>query len=101
MNLGGDVENAVLFSVGMKLNPYATVAALIDEACKGFGTDEKLLMVTLIRYQSILKKRWIKRINRPTARVFWNASRVKRVACLNMSWLKWLAASWMRRHGIK
>lgn len=54
--LGGDVEEAVLFCLGMKLNPYATVADLVHEACKGLGTDEKLLMVTLIRYQSILKE---------------------------------------------
>ena len=54
--LGGDVEAAVVFTIGMKLNPYATVAQLVNEACKGMGTDEKLLVVTLIRYQNILKE---------------------------------------------
>lgn len=53
--LGGDVEGTVVFTIGMKLNPYQTVAKLIDTACKGMGTDEKMLIMTLIRYQAILK----------------------------------------------
>jgi len=52
--LGGDVEDAVLFTLGMKLKPYETVAKLIDDACAGVGTDEKLLTACIIRYQKIL-----------------------------------------------
>ena len=52
---GGDVQWAALFLVQFKLKPHETVANLIHEACKGFGTNELLLTVTLIRYQAILK----------------------------------------------
>lgn len=53
--LGGDVEDAVVFTIDMKLNPYQTMAKLIDTASKDMGTDETLLIMTLIRYQAILK----------------------------------------------
>jgi Annexin len=53
--LGGQVEAAALFMLGMKLKPYETVAKLINRACKGFGTNELLLTATLIRYQPIMK----------------------------------------------
>uniref|UniRef100_A0A7S4HQF8 Annexin n=1 Tax=Odontella aurita TaxID=265563 RepID=A0A7S4HQF8_9STRA len=52
--LGGDVEDAVLFALGMKLKPYETVAKLIKSACSGVGTDELLLTSAIIRYQKIL-----------------------------------------------
>jgi hypothetical protein len=53
--LGGDVEDAIVFAIGMKVNPAKTAAELIREACAGFGTDEKLLTCTIIRYQNIMQ----------------------------------------------
>lgn len=53
--LSGHVEKAALFMIGMKLHPYETIASLIDRACKGFGTNDLLLICTLIRYQCVLK----------------------------------------------
>lgn len=53
--LGGDVEKAAMFMLGMKLKPYEEVAKLIKEACKGMGTNELLLTSALIRYQGIMK----------------------------------------------
>jgi Annexin len=38
----------------MKTNPNESVAKLIHRATKGFGTNESLLQVTLIRYQGIM-----------------------------------------------
>jgi hypothetical protein len=52
--LSGDVKKAVLFILGIKLKPWKTIAALIKEACAGFGTDELLLTCTIIRYQKYL-----------------------------------------------
>lgn len=54
--LRGDSEKAALFLAGMKLKPYEEVARLIDTACRGFGTNETLLINTLIRFQSHMKK---------------------------------------------
>lgn len=54
--MGGATKEAALFMLKMKLKPYEAVAALIDDACKGFGTNELLLTCTLIRYQGIMKK---------------------------------------------
>lgn len=45
---------AALFTLGMKLKPYETIAKLIKKACAGFGTDELLLTCSLIRYQGLL-----------------------------------------------
>ena len=53
--LGGDVEHAAMYMLGMKLKPMETVAALIKKACAGFGTNELLLTKCLIRYQPIMK----------------------------------------------
>jgi len=50
-SLGGE---AILFTLGMKLKPYETIAKLIKKACAGFGTDELLLTCTLIRYQDLM-----------------------------------------------
>jgi len=49
--LGGE---AALFTLGMKLKPYETVAKLIKKATKGIGTNEILLTCTLIRFQDIM-----------------------------------------------
>lgn len=54
--LGGHVREAAMFMLGMKLKPYEQVAALIDRACKGLGTNELLLTSTIVRYKSILKE---------------------------------------------
>eukprot|EP00527_Entomoneis_sp_CCMP2396_P009148 CAMPEP_0198137210 /NCGR_PEP_ID=MMETSP1443-20131203/739_1 /TAXON_ID=186043 /ORGANISM="Entomoneis sp., Strain CCMP2396" /LENGTH=323 /DNA_ID=CAMNT_0043798569 /DNA_START=41 /DNA_END=1012 /DNA_ORIENTATION=+ len=54
--LGGDAGKAALFALGMKLKSSETVAGLIHDACKGFGTNELLLTTALIRYQGILTK---------------------------------------------
>jgi annexin A7/11 len=54
--LGGDVEKAAMFMVGMKLKPYEVVAQLVNTACAGFGTNELLLTSVLIRYQAIMKE---------------------------------------------
>jgi Annexin len=53
--LGGHVEKAALFMIGMKLKPYDEVAKLIKKSCAGVGTNELLLTTAIIRYQSILK----------------------------------------------
>lgn len=53
--LGGDVADASMFMVGMKLKPFETVAHLIKKSCAGFGTNELLLTCCLLRYQPILK----------------------------------------------
>ena len=52
--LGGESEGALLFTLGIKLKPFVTIANLIKSACKGIGTDELLLTCTLIRYQNHL-----------------------------------------------
>ena len=52
--MGGDAGKGALFALGMKLKPYDTVAKAIRDACKGFGTNELMLTVTLIRYQPIM-----------------------------------------------
>jgi hypothetical protein len=49
--LGGD---AALFTLGMKLKPYETIAKLIKKATKGLGTNEILLTCILIRYQDLM-----------------------------------------------
>jgi Annexin len=54
--LGGKVEDAACFMIGMKLKPYETIAKLIKTACAGFGTNELLLTCCLIRYQCVLKE---------------------------------------------
>uniref|UniRef100_A0A7S2ENR1 Annexin n=1 Tax=Trieres chinensis TaxID=1514140 RepID=A0A7S2ENR1_TRICV len=52
--LGGALEEAALFVLGMKLKPFETVADLIKQSCAGVGTDEMLLTACIVRYQSIL-----------------------------------------------
>jgi Annexin len=52
--MGGVVEKATLYLLGMKLNTYEQVAKLIHDATKGIGTNELLLTTYLIRYQKIM-----------------------------------------------
>ena len=52
--MGGLAGDAAMFTLGMKLKPYETIAKLIKKACEGFGTNEFLLTCSLIRYQKLL-----------------------------------------------
>ncbi|KAL7564462.1 hypothetical protein ACA910_001556 [Epithemia clementina (nom. ined.)] len=52
---GSDTKWAAVLLLNMKLKPIEAVAGLIHDACAGFGTNELLLVTTLIRYQSLLK----------------------------------------------
>mmetsp|Transcript_5435 Transcript_5435/g.8917 ORF Transcript_5435/g.8917 Transcript_5435/m.8917 type:complete len:334 (-) Transcript_5435:125-1126(-) len=52
--LGGNVKEASLFLIGMKLTPFEEIAKLIKSACAGFGTDELLLTCCVIRYQHVM-----------------------------------------------
>jgi len=52
--LSGKAQRAAVFTCGMKLKPLETIAELIDDACKGMGTDDNLLISTIIRYQHIM-----------------------------------------------
>jgi Annexin len=54
--MGGATKDSALFMLKMKLKPYEAVAGLINDACKGLGTNELLLTCTLIRYQNIMKQ---------------------------------------------
>lgn len=54
--LGGHVQKAALFMIGMKLKPYETIAKLVNTACEGFGTNELLLTTVLIRYQLVMNE---------------------------------------------
>jgi len=53
--LKGNVEDATLHLLGMKMKPYEAMAALIKDACHGIGTDELLLNSCIVRYQYVLK----------------------------------------------
>jgi len=52
--MGSVAAEAALFTLGMKLKPYETIAKLVKKACAGFGTDELLLTSCIIRYQDLL-----------------------------------------------
>lgn len=54
--LRGKTEKGALFTLGMKLKPYETIAHLIKTACAGMGTDELLLTACIIRYQPVWDK---------------------------------------------
>jgi hypothetical protein len=54
--LSTDVEKATKFAAGVKLLPYKTIAMLINDACRGLGTNEMLLAFTLIRYDNVMSK---------------------------------------------
>jgi len=45
--LGGQLEFCAEFMLNMKLKPIETISGLVDEACRGFGTRELLLTVSL------------------------------------------------------
>jgi hypothetical protein len=50
-HLGGE---AALYTLGMKLKPFETLAKLIKKACAGWGTNEVLLTSTIIRCQDLM-----------------------------------------------
>ena len=50
------VRSAAVFNVSMRLRPHITIAILINEACKGIGTDILLVTACIIRYQNILPR---------------------------------------------
>jgi len=52
--LSGKAKRAAVFACGMKIKPLETIAQLIDDACKGMGTDDNLLISGIIRYQHIM-----------------------------------------------
>jgi hypothetical protein len=45
---------AILFTLGMKLKPYETIAKLVKKATAGMGTNEMLLTCTIIRFQDLM-----------------------------------------------
>lgn len=55
LELGGEIRQAVVHMIGMKMKPYEAMAKLIREACAGMGTDELFLTCTIIRTQSVIQ----------------------------------------------
>merc|ERR1712232_1306023 len=53
--LSGNVRDGTMYLIGMKIKPFETIAAMIKEACRGFGTDELLLSCGIIRHQYVMK----------------------------------------------
>lgn len=52
--MSGNVREATVHLIRMKLKPYEAMAELVKSACAGVGTDELLLTCCIIRYQGIL-----------------------------------------------
>ena len=52
--LNGNLADATVHLIEMKLKPFEAMANLIRTACKGIGTDELLLICTLIRLQEVM-----------------------------------------------
>mmetsp|Transcript_3505 Transcript_3505/g.7744 ORF Transcript_3505/g.7744 Transcript_3505/m.7744 type:complete len:269 (-) Transcript_3505:34-840(-) len=61
--LRGKVKKAAIFTVGMKLHPYETIAEHIKSTCAGMGTDELGLSCAILRYQHILPRVMIAHVN--------------------------------------
>lgn len=61
--LRGKAEKAAIFTLGMKLHPYETVAKHIKSTCAGMGTDELGLSCAILRYQHILPRVMIEHTN--------------------------------------
>lgn len=61
--LKGKAEKAAIFTLGMKLNPYETIAAHIKSTCAGMGTDELGLSCAILRYQHVLPRVMIEHNN--------------------------------------
>lgn len=54
--LGGKAKEGLSILVGMKLEPYETMAKLFKKACAGIGTNDFLLLVCVVRYQNVMKR---------------------------------------------
>lgn len=54
--LGGKAKEGLGILVGMKLDPYETMARLFKKACAGIGTNDFLLTTCVVRYQTVLKR---------------------------------------------
>jgi hypothetical protein len=52
--LSGNLADATVHLIEMKLKPFEAMANLIRTACKGLGTDELLLTCSLIRLQEVM-----------------------------------------------
>ena len=61
--LRGKTEKAAIFTLGMKLHPYETIAAHIKSTCAGIGTDEIGLSCAILRYQHVLPRVMIEHSN--------------------------------------
>ena len=57
--MGGMAGEASLFTLGMKLKPYETIAKLVKKATAGMGTNEILLTCIIIRYQDLMGQVYI------------------------------------------
>lgn len=54
--LGGKAKDGLSILVGMKLDPWQTMAKLFKKACAGIGTNDFLLSVCVVRYQHVMKR---------------------------------------------
>lgn len=61
--LSGKAEKAAVFTLGMKLHPYETMAEHIKSTCAGMGTDELGLSCAILRYQHVLPRVMIEHSN--------------------------------------
>jgi hypothetical protein len=52
--LRGKVEDAAVYHLSMKLNPFKTMAEHIKSTCSGVGTDELGLSCAIVRFQNVL-----------------------------------------------
>jgi hypothetical protein len=54
--LGGKAKDGLGILVGMKLEPYETMAKLFKKACAGIGTNDFLLLTCVVRFQTVIKR---------------------------------------------
>lgn len=54
--LGGKAKEGLAILVGMKLEPWETMAKLFKKACAGIGTNDFLLLTCVVRYQHVIKR---------------------------------------------
>lgn len=54
----GKAKDGLLFTIGMKLKPFETIAKLVKSACAGVGTNEMLLIDCIVRYQVSFEKQY-------------------------------------------
>jgi len=61
--LSGKAKQAAIFTLGMKLHPYETIAQHIKSTCAGMGTDELGLSCAILRYQHVLPRVMVEHTN--------------------------------------